>query len=82
MSPWHMWVVCCNIAWSYRRGILGFDVPRIWCSMPGQVKDTMQGKMCNCCARGLPIWGELLRYLSAHTPFLQYTPKEQNANVS
>ncbi len=44
---WQMWVVCCNPAWSYRRWTLSSEVPCIWCSMPGQVKDTTQGEKCN-----------------------------------
>ncbi len=42
-APWHMWVVCCNLAWSYRRGTLSSEAPCIWCSMQRQVKDTTQG---------------------------------------
>ena len=41
--PWRMWMVCCNLAWSYRRGTLSLEVLCIWCSMPGQVRDTTQG---------------------------------------
>ena len=71
--PCQMWVVCFNPAWSYRRETLSSEVPCIWCSMQGQVKDTTQGVnvwpavdsqpwLCSP-----PIWGELLRQLSMHT---------------